>query len=457
MFPTVSVLKTARATTASRLGGDPRLLPQLYAFLTYPRSYVSLAYNRPEVSSPLPSSLGSEQAKASSEDQPQEQAHTEGLVREVEEPVDPTVGRTHLRPDISLEILNAGLGSMILAQFPQGTALKIRPGALVAHSSTAHRERVLFGPMTTTVIARLIGDPLLLDEVKVLPSASTSVSPVAQGDALIAPARMGDVALLSLGRDPSSSASALYTRRGSILARGDGVTIRATTMTGHSTGLGVGYLLRGTGPVVLSSDGGIFRLTLNPGEVYHVDANRLVAWDSMLRPRVNDQDKAKHLEPSLSSPPSWESLVSSFSSSSSSSSSSLISFLTKTWVYTRAGWSWLSTHGKVYWAWWRQHSLLKHRPLCRFEGPGDIYLSSRLPSHPSLIQSPTLSPSSSLQDSSPSPSSSSSTTSPSSSPSFSSSTLSRLQQGWFGGGGSEASIRQSTPPQPPHPKGDIRS
>lgn len=97
---------------------------------------MSLAYNRPEVSSPLPSSLGSEQAKASSEDQPQEQAHTEGLVREVEEPVDPTVGRTHLRPDISLEILNAGLGSMILAQFPQGTALKIRPGALVAHSST---------------------------------------------------------------------------------------------------------------------------------------------------------------------------------------------------------------------------------------------------------------------------------------------------------------------------------
>ncbi|RKP13594.1 mitochondrial biogenesis AIM24-domain-containing protein [Piptocephalis cylindrospora] len=384
MLPIARSLKTTRTTTANLGGFYPLLL----------KPYVSLAYNRPEVTSPLPSSIGPGQVESTDQDE-------DGLVKEVEEPVDPKVGRTHVRPDISLEVLNAGLGSMILAQFPQGTSLRVQPGALVAHSSTTQRARIPFGPISTAVIARLIGDPFLLDE------------PAVQGDALIAPARMGDVALLSLGRDITASASALYARRGTILARGDGVAIRATTMTGNQTGLGVGYLLRGTGPVVLSADGGIFRLTLNPGEVYHVDAKRLVAWDSMLRPRANKEESKDQVSP-LKEPPSWDSLVSHLSSKSS--------YPTKALSYTRAGWTWIMAHGRSYWAWWRQHSLLKHRPLCRFEGPGDIYLSSRLPSHPSLMQ--------------------------------------RYVFGWFGGGGTEATLRQSppaSPTSPPHLRGETRS
>jgi hypothetical protein len=97
------------------------------------------------------------------------------------------------------------------------------------------------------------------------------------GDALIAPARLGNVAVIKM------DGSAQYVLgRAAFLARSPNVQISTRLRFG---GVGVTQLVaHGKGSLAVSAYGGVFRLVLNPGEEYYADPRFLVAWDAGMDP-----------------------------------------------------------------------------------------------------------------------------------------------------------------------------
>ncbi|KAI9590989.1 mitochondrial biogenesis AIM24-domain-containing protein [Syncephalis fuscata] len=234
----------------------------------------------------------------------------------------------HVQPDIdaapkhpsevttaSFELVNAGPGAVMLAHLPPRTTVRLSPGIVVGHSPNVIFKRPLYGGVSSAVMGRLVGDPLFMDEYQADGSAA---------DLLLAPPRLGDLALLSL--DGSVDLGA---RRGAVVAYTGKITTRLST-----TGFGwridglLNRQITGRGQLVLNAYGGIYRLGLAPGEVYYIEPRRIVAWDLSLDSIVSLPPNSDYSLPS---------------------------------------------------------SMTSNERLVRIEGPGDIYLASRVePRFPTL-------------------------------------------------------------------------
>jgi uncharacterized protein (AIM24 family) len=177
------------------------------------------------------------------------------------------------RPDPILDIVNAGPGALVLARLPHNAHLYIRPGCTIGHSPHLALTKLV---QNSWSILWFIGRPLtgysfFIHKYSMDQSGKDATL-------LIAPRKLGDVALITCQKN-----SELYlTRRASILAYGEGVQ---TQLVLPKLGLRRGWASRvsGTGSVVLSAYGGLYRIGLEQDEVYNVDPMRIVAWNAVMQ------------------------------------------------------------------------------------------------------------------------------------------------------------------------------
>ncbi|KAI8050278.1 mitochondrial biogenesis protein AIM24 [Syncephalis plumigaleata] len=230
--------------------------------------------------------------------------------------------------------MNECIGAIMMAHLPPHTAVRLSPGIVVGHSPNLTFHRPLYGGLSSAVMGRVMGDPLFMDEYRTNGSS---------GDLLLAPPRLGDLALLSL-----DGTIELVARRGAIVAYAGKLTIDYQLRIDRQ----INRRVSGRGQVVLNAYGGIYRLGLAPGEVYYIEPRRIVAWDlalATITPTLRSKDLTR---------PTWL--------------SSHYRIVNKALEYLFGAYQFI-------------RRFIGNEKLFRIEGPGDIYLSSRIePRFPSL-------------------------------------------------------------------------
>ena len=168
------------------------------------------------------------------------------------------------------EILYQPSYSVARVKLEQGEAILAESGAMVSMSSTIKLDaQMAGGGLLGAVKSKLGGESLF---------RTTFTAESGPGEVLLAPATTGDVMGLDL------AGTKMYVQGGSYLA---GATDLQISVEGSAKSMfsGEGLFLltvTGTGPLLLSSFGAIHKVTLEAGEEYIADTTHMVAFDSSI-------------------------------------------------------------------------------------------------------------------------------------------------------------------------------
>ncbi|EGD83029.1 hypothetical protein PTSG_03666 [Salpingoeca rosetta] len=174
-----------------------------------------------------------------------------------------------------MEVVANGLGSLVHIFFPQHSYIKVRPGTLIAHSGALKTHTSYLQNPFKSAARKLGGGPFALVTV-----AASGV----EGDCLVSPEGLGDVAILGLDGSRSYCIS-----NKSFLASTSNLSLGLSFVSDINPVLGRMYMkVSGTGDLAITARGGLFRLVLEPGEKYLASAKHLVAWDSSMHPKFQD-------------------------------------------------------------------------------------------------------------------------------------------------------------------------
>ncbi|MDH3974752.1 MAG: TIGR00266 family protein [Deltaproteobacteria bacterium] len=210
---------------------------------------------------------------------------------------------------MDFNIISKGAFATLNVSLQRGESIKAESGAMITMSDTldvnSKMESGIIGGLARKLLA---GESLFFQTLK---------AERGDGDAMLASAYPGEMAILEL-----DGSEEYILQKDGFLAAEDSVTV-STKAQNLTKGLfsGEGFFvmrLGGAGKVVVSTYGGIMKLSLAPGEVKIIDNSHMVAWSANSNYKIEKASKG------------W---ISSFTSG----------------------------EGLV----------------CRFEGPGDVYIQTR--------------------------------------------------------------------------------
>ncbi|KAI9217789.1 mitochondrial biogenesis AIM24-domain-containing protein [Blastocladiella britannica] len=181
----------------------------------------------------------------------------------------------------SFRVIDAGLGSMVVAALPPGAKIYAVPGSSVGHSINVSSAVAATGGPVRAVLRKVQGGPVFFQVYSVPWKGAQKQSAQGPGEVLIAPKNVGDVAVLEL-----DGGIEYFVRRHAYLASTAGVSLamRLGTLSLKSdTGL-VHYRAMGLGQLAITTYGGLYRIHLGPGEKYCVAPKHLIAWTTGMTP-----------------------------------------------------------------------------------------------------------------------------------------------------------------------------
>ncbi len=166
------------------------------------------------------------------------------------------------------EILYQPSYSLARVQLGEGEAITAESGAMVSMSPTIHLEAKMAGGGLMGAVKSAIGGESLF--------RTTFTAQSGAGEVLLAPATTGDIMGLQM------AGQSLFVQPGSYLAGATGLNIGIQgSPRAMLSGEGLFLLtVSGAGLLLLSSFGAIHKVTLGPGEEYIIDSGHMVAFDS---------------------------------------------------------------------------------------------------------------------------------------------------------------------------------
>lgn len=166
------------------------------------------------------------------------------------------------------EILYQPSYSLARVQLGEGESITAESGAMVSMSPTIHLEAKMAGGGLMGAVKSAIGGESLF--------RTTFTAQSGAGEVLLAPATTGDIIGLQM------AGQSLFVQPGSYLAGATGLNIGIQgSPRAMLSGEGLFLLtVSGAGLLLLSSFGAIHRVTLAPGEEYIIDSGHMVAFDS---------------------------------------------------------------------------------------------------------------------------------------------------------------------------------
>ncbi|MDD2997719.1 MAG: TIGR00266 family protein [Candidatus Riflebacteria bacterium] len=177
---------------------------------------------------------------------------------------------------MQVELLFPGSYCMAKIALKSGEAFRAESGAMVAMSESVEVEGKAEGGMVGMFKRAFTGESLFLQTLK----ASRG-----DGEVFISPSEPGDVNIIEL-----NGANDFFLQKGGFLAAENGVNIEAVSQ-GFFKGImsGEGMFIQkasGKGKLLISSFGGIYKISLAPGQKYVVDNGHLVAWSHSVQYEV---------------------------------------------------------------------------------------------------------------------------------------------------------------------------
>ncbi|KCV69434.1 hypothetical protein H696_03863 [Fonticula alba] len=202
-------------------------------------------------------------------------------------------------PEPQFQIVNPGSGAVLHAHIPRGSHIVSLTNCAICFSPNVHTRITFQGSPVAASVRALSGGDFLMQHYSVGKSASPvergsliadddddiEVSDATEsGDVVLAPKFAGDLAILKLSTEPASNGAhnEYYIARDSFVASTPGVNLSASmTMRRFENGH---FRLKSTGDgsLALASHGRIFRVQLGPDEVYNANIKHVVAWSTSL-------------------------------------------------------------------------------------------------------------------------------------------------------------------------------
>lgn len=177
---------------------------------------------------------------------------------------------------MEVQLLFPGSYCMAKLALTNGESIRAESGAMVAMSDTVDVEGKAEGGVMGMFKRAFSGESLFLQTLKAARGA---------GEVFVSPSEPGDVQLLEL-----NGATEYFIQKGGFLAAEDSVTME-TVSQGFFKGFmsGEGLFIQkasGKGKLLISSFGGIYKISLAPGQHYVVDNGHLVAWSNTVQYEV---------------------------------------------------------------------------------------------------------------------------------------------------------------------------
>ncbi|KAJ3210962.1 hypothetical protein HDU67_004860 [Dinochytrium kinnereticum] len=248
--------------------------------------------------------------------------------------------------DPEFEVVNAGLGSVLVARLPPTSRFVSDVGKVLGTSSTVENRLAAHGGIASALSRKITGSNALLQQFW-----TTAES----GDVILAPKRQGDIATIRI-----DGSSEYCIRRTSFLAATDRI------LKGSS---GVfTYRASGVGTIAITGFGGLYRLVLATNEEYLVPSENLVAWDAALDP----SPEMKEVEPAPKTP-----TPAPIAQSSKKAESVGNKLMQGAFSFGSATLRWLGWVGRFL-LWRGKKAIAGDKGLYRLRGPGEFYIASRL-------------------------------------------------------------------------------
>jgi uncharacterized protein (TIGR00266 family) len=168
---------------------------------------------------------------------------------------------------VRYEILYQPAFSLAVVRLERGEQIMTESGAMVSMSPTIRLQAAMSGGGLLGAVKSAIGGESMF--------RTTFTAEDGPGEIALAPAALGDIMALEL------SGSRFFVQPGSYLAGNPGLTINVQgSMRGMLSGEGLFLLtVSGSGLLLLSSFGAIHSRSLAPGEEYIVDTGHIVAFE----------------------------------------------------------------------------------------------------------------------------------------------------------------------------------
>ncbi|KAL7751574.1 hypothetical protein RI367_003038 [Sorochytrium milnesiophthora] len=175
-------------------------------------------------------------------------------------------------PQPEFEVHSAGLGSMLLAKIPPFSKVYTKKGTVIGQSENVASTFSMEGSPLHAAMRRLGGGPLFFQQMSTQRAA---------GDVMIAPKAIGDIAVVDM-----DGTGEFFVRRHSFLASTTNISLsmRLTSLRMTTDAGIVHYRVSGKGRLAITTYGGLYRLLLGPGEKYLVSPKHLIAWDASMTP-----------------------------------------------------------------------------------------------------------------------------------------------------------------------------
>ncbi|KAI7868250.1 mitochondrial biogenesis AIM24-domain-containing protein [Spinellus fusiger] len=174
----------------------------------------------------------------------------------------------------SFDIISSGVGSALLVKLPPDTEITAAMGSAVASSSKVLSALTLEGGAIKATSKALLGDALFYQKFTTQQRG---------GDVLLAPQRMGDIAIVELG-----SSAKYCLRRDAFLAKTEKVTLSLGMEKSQGRTLGLSsavmHTVTGPGTLAITHYGGLYRFSLSAGEEYLANPRNLVLWERRTSP-----------------------------------------------------------------------------------------------------------------------------------------------------------------------------
>ncbi len=177
---------------------------------------------------------------------------------------------------MEVQLMFPGSYCMAKISLQSGEAFRAESGAMVAMSETIDVEGKAEGGVMGMFKRAFTGESLFLQTLKAARGA---------GEVFIAPSEPGDVQLIEL-----NGANEYFVQKGGFLAAENSVNVEAVSQgffKGFMSGEGM-FIQKasGKGKLLISSFGGIHKISLTPGQHYVVDNGHLVAWSNTVQYEV---------------------------------------------------------------------------------------------------------------------------------------------------------------------------
>ena len=184
--------------------------------------------------------------------------------------------------DPEFTVVAGGLGALLHVKFPDRAAVYTTLGAAVGVAQPVRSSIVTEGGPINAVARKLSGATFFLQKF------STAEVP---GDVLLAPKHIGDIATIRM-----DGSSEYFMARHAYLASTPHLSLSPRVSrigAGFDSGL-INMKVSGKGTLAVTTYGGLLRLVLGPGEVYHVHAKYVPS--SHTHPQSTERENERERE-----------------------------------------------------------------------------------------------------------------------------------------------------------------